>query len=137
MSNTTQISANTSENLSENLSDPKKVFFSYAAKISQLKFTILLEHFTNKADDVFYYSEPESNISFLSFEILNKQSFNFDNYELLAGEISALKSKLISNHSDYEKFNLPIFITAVKFPIKRFSDRSPASHPSTARYKIE
>lgn len=122
MSNTTQISANTSENLSENLSDPKKVFFSYAAKISQLKFTILLEHFTNKADDVFYYSEPESNISFLSFEILNKQSFNFDNYELLAGEISALKSKLISNHSDYEKFNLPIFITSVKFPIKRFSE---------------
>lgn len=122
MSNTTQISANTSENLSENLRDPKKVFFSYAAKISQLKFTILLEHFTNKADDVFYYSEPESNISFLSFEILNKQSFNFDNYELLAGEISALKSKLISNHSDYEKFNLPIFITSVKFPIKRFSE---------------
>lgn len=122
MSNTTQISANTSENLTENLSDPKKVFFSYAAKISQLKFTILLEHFTNKADDVFYYSEPESNISFLSFEILNKQSFNFDNYELLAGEISALKSKLISNHSDYEKFNLPIFITSVKFPIKRFSE---------------
>ena len=114
MSNTTQISANTSENLSENLRDPKKVFFSYAAKISQLKFTILLEHFTNKAEDVFYYSEPESNISFLSFEILNKQSFNFDNYELLAGEISALKSKLISNHSDYEKFNLPIFLSIVK-----------------------
>ena len=122
MSNTTQISANTSENLTENLSDPKKVFFSYATKISQLKFTLLLEHFTNTAEDVFYYSEPDNNISFLSFEILNKQSFSFDNYEMLAGEISTLKSKLISNHSDYEKFNLPIFITAVKFPIKRFSD---------------
>jgi len=122
MSNTSQITANTSNDFSENLSDPNKVFFSYAAKISQLKFTLLLEHFTNKADDVFYYSEPENNISFLSFEILNKQSFSFDNYELLAEEISVLKSKLVSNHSDYEKFNLPIFITSVKFPIKKNSE---------------
>jgi len=122
MSNTAQISANTSDDFSENLSDPKKVFFSYAAKISPLKFTLLLEHFTNKGDDVFYYSEPDTNISFLSFEILNKQSFCFDNYELLAEEISILKSKLVSNHSDYEKFNLPIFITSVKFPIKKDSE---------------
>ena len=122
MSNTSQITANTSNDFSENLSDPNKVFFSYAAKISQLKFTLLLEHFTTKADDVFYYSEPENNISFLSFEILNKQSFSFDNYELLAEEISVLKSKLVSNHSDYEKFNLPIFITSVKFPIKKNSE---------------
>lgn len=122
MSNTTQISANTSDDLSENLSNPNKVFFSYAAKISSLKFTLLLEHFANKPDDVFYYSEPDGNISFLSFEILNKQSFSFDNYELLAEEISTLKSKLVSNHSDYEKFNLPIFLTAVKFPIKRDSE---------------
>ena len=114
MSNTAQISANTSDDLSENLSNPKKVFFSYAAKISQLKFTLLLEHFVNIAKDVFYYSEPESNISFLSFEILNKQSFSFDNYESLAGEISILKHKLVSNHSDFEKFNLPIFLTSVK-----------------------
>jgi len=122
MSNTSQITANTSNDFSENLSDPNKVFISYAAKISQLKFTLLLEHFTTKADDVFYYSEPENNISFLSFEILNKQSFSFDNYELLAEEISVLKSKLVSNHSDYEKFNLPIFITSVKFPIKNNSE---------------
>ncbi|HEX9251307.1 MAG TPA: isochorismate synthase [Ignavibacteriaceae bacterium] len=122
MSNTAQISANTSNDLSENLKDPKKVFFSYAAKISNLKFTLLLEHFTNIAEDVFYYSEPESNISFLSFEILNKQSFSFDNYESLAEEISILKNKLVSNHSEYEKFNLPIFITSVKFPIKKDSE---------------
>ena len=122
MSNTAQISANTSDDFSENLSDPNKVFFSYAAKISPLKFTLLLEHFTSKGDDVFYYSEPDTNISFLSFEILNKQSFCFDNYELLAEEISILKSKLVSNHSDYEKFNLPIFITSVKFPIKKDSE---------------
>ena len=122
MSNTAQISANTSDDLSENLSNPKKVFFSYAAKISQLKFTLLLEHFVNIAKDVFYYSEPESNISFLSFEILNKQSFTFDNYESLAGEISILKHKLVSNHSDFEKFNLPIFLTSVKFPIKKNSE---------------
>ncbi len=122
MSNTAQISANTSDDLSENLSDPNKVFFSYAAKISPLKFTLLLEHFTTKADDVFYYSEPDSNISFLSFEILNKKSFSFDNYELLAEEISVLKSKLVSNHMDYEKFNLPIFLTSVKFPIKKDSE---------------
>jgi menaquinone-specific isochorismate synthase len=122
MSNTAQISANTSNDLSENLNDPRKVFFSYAAKISNLKFTLLLEHFTNIAEDVFYYSEPESNISFLSFEILNKQSFSFDNYESLAEEISILKNKLVSNHSEYEKFNLPIFITSVKFPIKKDSE---------------
>ena len=121
MSNTAQISANTSDDLSENLSDPKKVFFSYASKISQLKFTLLLEHFVNIAEDVFYYSEPESNISFLSFEILNKQSFTFDNYESLAEEISILKHKLVSNHSDFEKFSLPIFLTSVKFPIKKNS----------------
>ncbi len=122
MSNTSQISASTSTDFSENLSDPNKVFFSYAAKISQVKFTLLLEHFATKADNVFYYSEPDSNISFLSFEQLNKQSFTFDKYELLAEEISKLKSKLISNHSDYEKFNLPIFITSVKFPVKKDSE---------------
>ncbi len=122
MSNTAQITANTSDDLSENLSDPKKVFFSYAAKISPLKFTLLLEHFANKGDDVFYYSEPDSNISFLSFEILNKQSFSFDSYESLAEEISKLKHKLISNHADYNNFKLPIFLTSVKFPIKKDSD---------------
>ncbi len=122
MSNTAQISANSSEDFSENLSDPNKVFFSYAAKISSVKFTLLLKHFAAIADDVFYYSEPESNISFLSFETLNKQSFTFDTYESLSDEISKLKSKLISNHSDYEKFNLPIFLTSVKFPVKKNSD---------------
>ena len=122
MSNTAQISANSSEDFSENLSDPKKVFFSYAAKISSVKFTLLLEHFASIADDVFYYSEPERNISFLSFETLNKQSFTFDTYESLSDEISKLKSKLISNHSDYEKFNLPIFLTSVKFPVNKKSD---------------
>ncbi len=122
MSNTSQISASTSNDFSENLSDPKKVFFSYAAKISPVRFTLLLEHFASKADDVFYYCEPESNTSFLSFEQLNKQSFSFDKYELLSEEISKLKNKLISNHSDYEKFNLPIFITSVKFPVKKDSD---------------
>jgi menaquinone-specific isochorismate synthase len=122
MSNTSQISANTSNDFSENLSDPNKIFFSYAVKISSIKFTLLLEHFTTKAEEVFYYSEPDNNISFLSFEILNKQSFNFENYEMLSDKISVLKSKLISNHSDYEKFNLPIFITSVKFPIKKNSE---------------
>jgi menaquinone-specific isochorismate synthase len=121
MSNTAQISANTSDDLSENLSDPKKVFFSYAAKISPLKFTLLLEHFVNIAEDVFYYSEPDSKISFLSFEILNRQSFSFDNYESLAEEISILKNKLVSNHSDYDKIKLPIFLTSVKFPVKKDS----------------
>jgi menaquinone-specific isochorismate synthase len=122
MSNTSQISASTSNDFSENLSDPKKVFFSYAAELSPVRFTLLLEHFATKADDVFYYSEPESNISFLSFEQLNKQSFSFDKYELLSEEISKLKSKLISNHNDFEKFNLPIFITSVKFPVKKDSE---------------
>jgi menaquinone-specific isochorismate synthase len=122
MSNTSQISANTSNDLTENLVDPNKVFFSYAVKISQLKFTLLLEHFAKTADDVFYYSEPDVNISFLSFEQLNRQSFSFDKYELLADEIRKLKSKLISNHSDFSEFNLPIFLTSVKFPVKKDSD---------------
>src|SRR5574338_275231 len=122
MSNTAQISANSSADFTENLSDPKKVFFSYAAKISSVKFTLLLEHFATIDEDVFYYSEPERNISFLSFETLNKQSFTFDTYESLSDEISKLKSKLISNHGDYEKFNLPIFLTSVKFPVKKGSD---------------
>ena len=122
MSNTSQISANTSNDLTENLVDPNKVFFSYAVKISKLKFTLLLEHFAKTADDVFYYSEPEENISFLSFEQLNRQSFSFDKYELLADEIRKLKSKLISNHSDFSVFNLPIFLTSVKFPVKKDSE---------------
>jgi menaquinone-specific isochorismate synthase len=122
MSNTSQISANTSNDLTENLVDPNKVFFSYAVKISQLKFTLLLEHFAKTADDVFYYSEPEENISFLSFEQLNRHSFSFDKYELLADEIRKLKNKLISNHSDFSEFNLPIFLTSVKFPVKKDSD---------------
>ena len=122
MSNTSQITANTSKDFSENLSDPNKIFFSYAAKISPLKFTLLLSHFAAKADDVFYYAEPDNEISFLSFEILNKQSFSFDNYELLAKEISILKGKLISNHNEFEKFNLPLFITSAKFPVQKKSE---------------
>ncbi|MEO8231697.1 MAG: isochorismate synthase, partial [Ignavibacteriota bacterium] len=122
MSNSSQITANTSEDFSENLSDPNKVFFSYAAKISPLKFTLLLNHFAAKADDVFYYAEPNNDISFLSFEILNKQSFSFDNYEMLAKEISILKSKLVSNHNEFEKFNLPLFITSAKFPVQKRSE---------------
>ena len=122
MSNSSQITANTSNDFSENLSDPNKVFFSYAAKISPLKFTLLLNHFAAKADDVFYYTEPNNEISFLSFEILNKQSFSFDNYEMLSKEISILKSKLVSNHSEFEKFNLPLFITSAKFLVQKNSE---------------
>ena len=122
MSNTSQITANTSKDFSENLSDPNKIFFSYAAKISPLKFTLLLNHFAAKADDVFYYAEPTNEISFLSFEILNKQSFSFDNYEMLAKEISILKGKLVSNHNEFEKFNLPLFITSAKFPVQKKSE---------------
>ncbi len=122
MSNTSQITANTSKDFSENLKDPNKIFFSYAAKISSLNLTLLLDHFASKGDDVFYYSEPENNISFLSFEILNKQSFTFDNYQLLAEEIALLKGKLISNHNEFDKFKLPIFITSAKFPVKKDSE---------------
>lgn len=122
MSNTSQITANTSNDFSENLSDPNKIFFSYAAEISSLKFTLLLDHFAAKADDVFYYAEPNKEISFLSFEILNKKSFNFDNYEILAKEISILKDKLISNHNEFDKFNLPLFVISAKFPVQKKSE---------------
>jgi len=121
MSNTSQISANTANDFSENLSDPKKIFFSYAAKISKVNFTLLLEHFTKNAEDVFYYCEPEKGISFLSFEVLTKQAFTFDNYALLTDKIDVLKDKLVSNHNEYPDFNLPIFTTSVKFPVKRNS----------------
>ena len=70
----------------------------------------------------FFIFHNKINISFLSFEILNKQSFDFENYESLAEEISILKHKLVSNHSVFKKFNLPIFLTSVKFPIKKNSD---------------
>lgn len=112
----------TNQEFLDNLNDPKKVFFSYAIKISNVKFTLLLEHFVQKADDVFYYSEPENNISFLSFERLTKQSFNFKEMNLLENMIDLLNSKLVSNHSDYSKYNLPSFIVSSKFPIKRTSD---------------
>ena len=106
----------------ENLNDPNKVFLSYAAKISSVKFTLLLEHFADKADDVFYYCEPERNISFLSFDKLTKQSFQSGEFNKLSSEITALKSKLVTNHKDYENFNLPVFILSAKFPIKRSSN---------------
>lgn len=106
----------------ENLNDPNKVFLSYAAKISSVKFTLLLEHFADKADDVFYYCEPERNISFLSFDKLTKQSFQSGEFNKLSSEITALKSKLVTNHKDYENFNLPVFILSAKFPIKSISE---------------
>jgi menaquinone-specific isochorismate synthase len=106
----------------ENLNDPNKVFLSYAAKISSVKFTLLLEHFADKADDVFYYCEPERNISFLSFDKLTKQSFQSGEFNKLSSEITALKSKLVTNHKDYENFNLPVFILSAKFPIKSRSE---------------
>ncbi len=59
----------------DNLNDPKKLFFSYAVNISSVNFTLLLEYFVEKADDVFFYSEPENRISFLSFDSLTRQSF--------------------------------------------------------------
>ncbi len=122
MSNSSLITANTSNDFSENLSDPKKVFFSYAAKIGSLNFSLLLNHFAAKARDVFYYTEPNKNISFLSYEVLTKQSFSFDNYEMLAKKIALLKRKLISNHNEFENINLPLFITTAKFPVQKNSE---------------
>lgn len=110
------------QELSDNLNDPKKIFFSYAVKISPVNFTLLLEYFVEKASDVFFYSEPENKISFLSFDSLTRQSFGFDEIDLLENMVELLNSKLISNHSDYSGYNLPSFILSSKFPIKRTSD---------------
>jgi menaquinone-specific isochorismate synthase len=112
----------TKQEFIDNLNDPKKIFFSYAVKISPVKFTALLEHFLEKAEDVFYYSEPENKISFLSFERLTKQSFDFKEMSLLENMIELLNNKLVSNHADYSKYNLPSFIVSAKFPIKRTSE---------------
>lgn len=122
MSNTSQISASTSDNFLENLNDPKKIFFSYAVKIEPVNFSLLLEYFTSSAKDIFYYCEPEDKVSFLSFEMLNKDSFSFDKYESLSDKIAKIKAKLVSNHKDFDGFNLPVFITSVKFPLKKKSD---------------
>lgn len=106
----------------DNLNDPKKLFFSYAVKISSLNFTLLLEYFVEKADDVFFYSEPENRISFLSFDSLTRQSFGFTELDLLENMVELLNNKLISNHSDYSGYNLPSFILSSKFPVKRTSE---------------
>ncbi len=106
----------------DNLNDPKKLFFSYAVKISSVNFTLLLEYFVEKADDVFFYNEPENKISFLSFDCLTRQSFGFTELDLLENMVALLKNKLISNHSDYSGYNLPSFIVSSKFPIKRNSE---------------
>ena len=110
------------QEFSDNLNDHKKIFFSYAVKISPVNFTLLLEYFVEKADDVFFYIEPENKISFLSFDSLSRQSFGFDEINSLAGMIELLNSKLISNHSDYSGYNLPSFILTSKFPINRTSE---------------
>lgn len=122
MSNTSQISASSSSDFSDNLNNPKKIFFSYAARISPVNFTLLLDYFASKSKDVFYYCEPQDNISFLSFELLGKKKFGFGEYNILSEEILKLKSKLISNHSDFNQFNLPIFVTSIKFPARKNSE---------------
>jgi len=48
----------------DNLNDPKKLFFSYAVKISSVNFTLLLEYFVEKADDVFFTANLKTEYHF-------------------------------------------------------------------------
>ena len=70
----------------------------------------------------FIIANQNRNISFLSFDKLTKQSFQSGEFNKLSSEITALKSKLVTNHKDYENFNLPVFILSAKFPIKSISE---------------
>ncbi len=80
---------------------PKKIFLSYAAKIESVNFTLLLDHFAQKSDDVFYFNQPEKGISFLSFDQLSIQTFKRGEFNKITNEIDILKRILISNHNEF------------------------------------
>lgn len=114
--------AKTNQEFLENLIDQKQVFLSFAAKISPVKFNLLLNNFANKPDDVIYISQPDKKFIFLSYDELAVQSFEHNEFGLLKNEIEILRNKLITNHNEYPKVKFPVFITVAKFPNSKSSD---------------
>jgi menaquinone-specific isochorismate synthase len=114
--------SNPTNQISENLNDVNKAFLSFVAKISSVDFTLLLDEFINKSDFIYYFSQPEKNISFLSFEQLTKQTFNNFDFNLISKEIEILKSKMISNHDKFKEIIFPLFLTNAKFPSTKVSE---------------
>ena len=106
----------------ENYSNTKQVFLSFAAKISPINFNLLLDHFTKATNDVYYFSQPDKKIQFLSFDELTVQTFNASEFNKITSELKVLNSKLISNHDEFPKIEFPVFLTCSKFPLNRKSD---------------
>lgn len=100
----------------EDLTNIKQVFLSFAAKISPINFNLLLNNFANKPDDVIFFSQPDKNTVFLSYDELAVHSFNQNEFHLIEDEIEILKNKLITNHDEFPGINFPIFILTSKFP---------------------
>ncbi len=105
----------------ENITNRKQTFLSYAVKVEPVNFELLLEYFVKKSADVFYFSQPDKKISFLSFDDLTVQTFQSGDFNKINNEIRLLKSKLISNHDDFPNINFPTFLTCAKFPTNKNS----------------
>jgi len=117
-----QTNSNPDNQLVENLEDANKVFLSFALKISPVNFHLLLADFLKGSDSVYYFSQPERNISFLAIEQLAKQTFDVFNFAQLNKEVEIIKGKMISNFSEFKEFDFPLFLTSAKFPVKKISN---------------
>jgi menaquinone-specific isochorismate synthase len=106
----------------ENFDKSKQAFLSFAVRISPINFNLLLDHFVTKSSDVFYFSQPEKESSFLSFDELTIQTFKSNEFNKIANEIRILNKKLISNHTEFPDTNFPVFLTCAKFPLKKESE---------------
>ena len=110
------------DNFLESLGKSKQVFLSFAARISPINFNLLLDNFALKSNDVFYFSQPDKKITFLSFDELTIQTFESGEFKIISEEIEVLKKKLISNHSEFPDVNFPVFLTCAKFPVNKSAD---------------
>lgn len=105
----------------DNIANHKQTFFSFATKIDAVNIELLLEYFSKKSADVFYFSQPDKNLSFISFDELTVQKIQSGDFNKINDEIKLLKSKLISNHTDFPDINFPTFLTCAKFPTNKSS----------------
>jgi len=114
--------SNSSDEFLTDMGKAKQVFLSFAVKIDPVNFFILLNDFVQKPGDVFYFCQPDKNITFLSFDELTVQSFNTNEFNLITKEIEVLNNKLISNHDEFPGINFPVFLTCIKFPTNKSSN---------------
>lgn len=103
----------------ESIANSKQTFLSYAVKIEPVNFELLLEHFTKKSTDIFYFTQPDKKLIFLSFDELTVQTFQSGDFNKINNEIRILQSKLISNHDQFSNIVFPVFLTCAKFPTKK------------------